>query len=58
MISVEWNGIGVPLIWSLLPTAGNSDTATRTGLLDHLHEAFPEIKIAMLTGDREFIGDG
>ena len=58
MISVEWNGAGIPLIWSLLPTAGNSDTKTRTDLLDRLHEAFPEMKIAMLTGDREFIGDG
>ena len=57
MISVEWRGCGVPLIWSLLPSAGNSGTAARTALLDRLHGAFPDLKIAMLTGDREFIGD-
>jgi len=57
MISVIWNGMGIPLIWTLLPTAGNSDTATRTCLLDRLHEAFPDLTIAALMGDREFIGD-
>jgi hypothetical protein len=58
MISVEWHGTGIPLIWTLLPAAGNSDTAARTDLLDRLRAAFPEMKIAALTGDREFIGDG
>jgi hypothetical protein len=29
MLSVEWNCIGVPLLWTLLPAAGNSDTKTR-----------------------------
>ena len=26
MISVIWKGMGVPLIWTLLPSAGNSNT--------------------------------
>lgn len=56
-ISVEWRGCGIPLIWSLLPSAGNSGTPARTDLLDRLHGAFPDLKIAMLTGDREFIGE-
>jgi Transposase DDE domain len=56
MISVRWNGMGVPLIWTLLPGAGNSDTATRIGLLDRLVGTFPDLTIAMLMGDREFIG--
>ena len=56
MLSVEWNGIGVPLLWTLLAAAGNSDTKTRIGLLDRLRQTFPEMKIAALTGDREFIG--
>jgi hypothetical protein len=56
MLSVEWNGTGVPLLWTLLPAAGNSDTKTRTNLLDRLGETFPQMKIAALTGDREFIG--
>jgi hypothetical protein len=57
MIAVIWNGVGVPLIWTLLPSAGNSNTKARTDLLDRLHAALPDLKIASLTGDREFIGD-
>ena len=57
MISVIWNGMGVPLIWTLLPSAGNSNTRARTDLLDRLRVAFPDLKIASLMGDREFIGD-
>jgi hypothetical protein len=57
MISVVWNGIGIPLIWMLLPTAGNSNTAERRSLLDRLRTVFADLKIAALMGDREFIGD-
>lgn len=57
MISVMWNGMGIPLIWSLLPKAGNSNTSTRTCLLDRLRETFADLKIASIMGDREFIGD-
>lgn len=57
MISVIWKDMGIPLIWCLLPSAGNSSTTTRVNLLDRLHEALPDLKIARITGDREFIGD-
>jgi hypothetical protein len=57
MISVEWNGIGIPLIWTLLPKAGNSGTGERIALFDRLAQAFPDLQVASLTGDREFIGD-
>src|SRR3989454_1282524 len=57
MISVVRNGMGIPLLWMLLPTAGNSNTSERTELLDRLRAAFPDLKIAALMGDREFIGD-
>jgi len=57
MISVAWNGMGIPLIWMVLPAAGNSSTSERSELLDRLHAAFPNMKIAALMGDREFIGD-
>jgi hypothetical protein len=56
MISVEWHGIGVPLIFMTLPKAGNSSTAERVDLLARLKAVFPDMKIAQLTGDREFIG--
>jgi hypothetical protein len=57
MISVIWNGMGVPLIWTLLPSAGNSNTKARTDLLDRLQGTFSDLKIASLMGDREFIID-
>src|ERR1022692_3592713 len=57
MISVTWNGMGIPLLWMLLPTAGNSHTSERTELLDRLRAAFPDMKIAALMGDREFTGE-
>jgi hypothetical protein len=57
MVAVEWHGIGVPLMWTLLPSCGNSDAATRLKLFDRLAEVFPTMRIASLTGDREFIGN-
>jgi hypothetical protein len=57
MIAVEWRGVGIPLLWTLLPSRGNSDTATRLKLFDRLADIFPHMRIATLTGDREFIGD-
>src|ERR1039457_1553630 len=56
-LPVTWNGMGIPLLWMLLPTAGNSSTPERTELLDRLRKAFPDMRIAALMGDREFIGD-
>lgn len=58
MVSVVWNNLGVPLLWTLLPTEGNSKTKARTRLLDRLRRTFPDMEIAALTGDREFVGDG
>lgn len=57
MLSAMWNGVGVPLVWTLLPKAGNSHTRERTELLDRLRAIFPDVKVASLTGDREFIGE-
>src|ERR1700692_3125617 len=57
MISGIWNGVGIPLIWKLLPSAGTSDPKTRTCLLDGLRKIFPDLHIASLMGDREFIGE-
>ena len=57
MVSVIWNGMGIPLVWTLLPSAGNSNTQARTDLLERLLKAFPDLKIASLMGDREFIGN-
>jgi hypothetical protein len=56
VVAVEWNGIGIPLIWTLLPKDGNSSAAERIDLLGRLFEAFPAMRVAAFAGDREFIG--
>jgi hypothetical protein len=56
MIAVDWRGVGIPLLWTLLPSRGNSDAATRLELLDRLAHVFPNLRIEALIGDREFIG--
>ncbi|MFC0206581.1 transposase, partial [Novosphingobium soli] len=38
-------------------TAGNSSSAERIDLLGRLKAIFPDMKIAALTGDREFVGN-
>ena len=38
MVAVVWNGVGIPLICSILPKKGNSSTAERTRLLDRLEQ--------------------
>ena len=56
MIAVDWRGAGIPLLWTLLPSRGNSDAAARLKLFDRLAEVFPDMRIEALIGDREFIG--
>lgn len=56
MLGVMWRGVCVPLFWTLLPKAGNSNTDERIRLLKKLGRAFPEQKLGSLMGDREFIG--
>ena len=57
MISVIWNGMGIPLIWWVMPNTGNSKMGTRVRLLNRLKYLFPDMKISSIMGDREFIGD-
>lgn len=57
MIPVIWNGMGIPLIWVLLPSAGNSNTTARVCLLNRLKKTFPNGKTASLMGGREFSGE-
>lgn len=57
MLGVVHNGVCVPLLWSMLPKAGNSNAGERIDLMERLRKIFPEQEILRLTGDREFIGD-
>jgi hypothetical protein len=46
----------VPLMWTLLPHAGNSDTAQRIALLERYLSLFGAASIRALLADGEFIG--
>jgi hypothetical protein len=57
MLGIVHGKVCIPLFWSLLDKAGNSNAGERICLMSRLLKAFPDQKIACLTGDREFIGD-
>ncbi len=56
MLCVVHEGIGYPILWQLLDKQGNSNSSERMDLLERFEVVFPEVTIAYVTGDREFIG--
>ena len=46
-----------PLLWTVLPHAGNSDTQERLALIDRLLTLLSPERIEALVADREFIGE-
>ncbi|MBK5938757.1 transposase [Halochromatium roseum] len=56
VLGVSYRGLSLPLFWSALPKAGNSNTAERVELLARLRETFPVQPLAYLLADREFVG--
>lgn len=56
LLSVVYRGIGFPLVWCVLPHAGNSDTNERITLLEIFLDLFGVESIQCLCGDREFVG--
>jgi hypothetical protein len=55
-LGVVHEGVAFPLLWTMLDKQGNSHQGERIDLLDDFLTVFPEIEIAYLTGDREFVG--
>ena len=55
-LSLVYRGIGVPVVWIVLPKAGNSDTTERETELEIFLALFGAPNIACLLGDREFVG--
>ena len=49
-------GVAFPILWTMLPKQGNSNTEERIELMDRFIEIFGVDKIDCLTGDREFFG--
>jgi hypothetical protein len=56
MMGVVYKGMAVPLIWSLLPKRGNSNTDERIALMNRFVTLFGDDKIEVFLADREFIG--
>lgn len=56
MLGVVYEGVAFPLLWTMLGKKGNSHQGERIDLLDDLLTVFPDVEVAYLTGDREFVG--
>jgi hypothetical protein len=56
ILGVVHQGVAYPLVWTMLPKKGNSNSAERMDLFDKFRAIFPDVEIAYLCGDREFIG--
>ena len=56
LLSLVYRGIGFPLVWCVLPHAGNSDTTERVTLLEIFLDLFGAKNVQCLCGDREFVG--
>ena len=56
MLGVAHEGMAYPLLWTILPHAGNSNTPERLALVDRLLTLVHPTHIEALVADREFIG--
>lgn len=58
VLGIAYKGIALPVFWSVLGQAGNSNTAERIQLMQRFINVFGTGNIAALLADREFVGDG
>src|SRR5258706_11000281 len=56
MLGIVHQGIAYPVIWIILPKAGNSHTDERITVLEIFLSLFGKEQIACLLADREFVG--
>lgn len=56
-ISVCYQGVAIPLLWTMLPKRGNSNQKERTDLINRFISLFGTHSIENILADREFIGD-
>lgn len=57
VLSIVVYGSAVPLLWTVMPEAGASDTQERIDLMSQFLQIFGAERCRFLTADREFIGD-
>ncbi|MFO1349909.1 MAG: IS4 family transposase [Gammaproteobacteria bacterium] len=56
VLAVQYQQMALPLLWTVLGKAGNSNTAERRTLMERFIGIFGRARIAYLLADREFIG--
>jgi DDE family transposase len=57
VLGIAYHGIALPIFWTVLDKAGNSNTAERIALLRRFLDVFGAERIAVLLADREFVGE-
>ena len=57
VLGVVWRGVALPLFWTVLDKAGNSDTDERMALMARFLQVFGVGRIEALLADREFVGE-
>jgi len=56
VLGITYEGMSIPIFWSLLPGCGNSETSMRIDILQRFIDTFGKAQIEGLLCDREFIG--
>ena len=56
MVAIAHNGVAFPVVWTLLPKAGNSNTQERIELMEHFLSVVEVKDIKSFLADREFVG--
>lgn len=56
MLGIVHQGIAYPIVWLMLPKAGNSHTDERITLMEIFIDLFGQEQVKCLLGDREFVG--
>jgi hypothetical protein len=56
MLSIVYRGVGVPVVWIVLPKAGACETTERCTVIEIFLDLFGAQNIECLLGDREFVG--
>ena len=55
-LAINYKGMAIPILWTLLPKKGYSNTQERIDLLERFQKIFPEQPVRRLLADREFRG--
>jgi hypothetical protein len=57
VIAIVYDGVAFPIMYKMMPKAGNSSTAERIELVEQFIRLFGTISIDCLLADREFVGN-